>query len=138
MDPIEPVALGGSLAKLEPLQMAHAGGLLQAADADEVFAWLRFPRLLTLNDAQAWIEQALRDRDSHRRAPFAVVSVVHGAVIGSTSYWDYDVHDAHIEIGSTWLSRGAWHTGHNTEAEALANDLRVQGARCGAHRLSDR
>jgi hypothetical protein len=85
MDPVEPVELGGSLGRLEPLQMAHADGLLQAADADEVFAWLRFPRLLTLGDAQAWIEQALQDRDSHRRVPFAVVSVDRDAVIGSTS-----------------------------------------------------
>jgi RimJ/RimL family protein N-acetyltransferase len=119
MDPIEPVELGGSLTKLEPLQMAHADGLLRAADADEVFAWLRFPRLLSLDDAQEWIEQALRDRDSHRRLPFAVISVDRSAVIGSTSYWDFDVHDAHIEIGSTWLSREAWRTGHNTEAKLL-------------------
>lgn len=119
MNPIEPVELGGSLTKLEPLEMAHADGLLQAADADEVFTWLRFTRLLTLGDAQEWIEQALRDGDSHRRLPFAVISVDLDAVIGSTSYWDFDIHDAHIEIGSTWLSREAWRTGHNTEAKLL-------------------
>jgi RimJ/RimL family protein N-acetyltransferase len=119
MDPIEPVELRGRLVGLEPLRTEHADGLLEAADAEAVFAWLRFGRLSTRADAQAWIGQALRDQGGGRRLPFAVLDVGSNAVIGSTSYWDYDAHDSHLEIGSTWLSRGAWQTGQNTEAKLL-------------------
>ncbi len=40
-------------------------------------------------------------------------------MIGSTSFWDFDAHNAHVEIGSTWLSRVSWGTGRNTEAKLL-------------------
>jgi len=40
-------------------------------------------------------------------------------VIGSTSYWDFDAHNAHVEIGSTWISRASWGTGCNAEAKLL-------------------
>ena len=40
-------------------------------------------------------------------------------MIGSTSYWDFDAHNAHVEIGSTWLSRTSWRTGRNVEAKLL-------------------
>jgi len=40
-------------------------------------------------------------------------------VVGSTSYWDFDADNAHVEIGSTWISRTAWGTGINAEAKLL-------------------
>lgn len=40
-------------------------------------------------------------------------------MIGSTSLWDFDAHNAHVEIGSTWLSRSSWRTGRNAEAKLL-------------------
>ena len=119
MHPMESVELIGGLIKLEPLRMEHADGLLNAADADEVFAWLPFARPLTLKRARAWIEEALEDREAHRRLPFAVLSADRDSVIGSTSYWDFDARNAHVEIGSTWLSRRSWRTGQNTEAKLL-------------------
>jgi RimJ/RimL family protein N-acetyltransferase len=97
----------------------HAAGLLKAADADEVFAWLPYPRPTDLDQARAWIEDALADRSADRRMPFAVLSADTGSVIGSTSYWDFDAKNRHVEIGSTWLSRGSWGTGRNAEAKLL-------------------
>ena len=40
-------------------------------------------------------------------------------MIGSTSCWDYDAHNAHVEIGSTWLSRAQWGTSRNAETKLL-------------------
>lgn len=40
-------------------------------------------------------------------------------MIGSTSYWDFDADNAHVEIGSTWFSRSSWGTGRNAEAKLL-------------------
>jgi len=119
MHPMEPAALIGGLVKLEPLRMEHAAGLLNAADADEVFAWLPFSRPLTLGQVQAWIDEALEDQAAHRRLPFVVLIADRDSVIGSTSYWDFDIRNAHVEIGSTWLGRSSWRTGRNTEAKLL-------------------
>lgn len=118
MDPMEPVELHGNLVAIEPLRFEHADGLLAAADADEVFAWLPYPRPANPKQAEAWIEDALTDRHADRRFPFAILDT-DGSVIGSTSYWDFDAHNAHVEIGSTWLSRTSWRTGRNAETKLL-------------------
>jgi RimJ/RimL family protein N-acetyltransferase len=119
MHPMEPVELVGDLVAIEPLRIEHAAGLLAAADADEVFAWLPYSRPVSLDQAQAWIDSALKDRDANRRFPFAILGADDRSMIGSTSYWDFDVHNAHLEIGSTWLSRSSWQTGRNAEAKLL-------------------
>jgi RimJ/RimL family protein N-acetyltransferase len=116
---MEPVELRGRLVLVEPLALDHAAGLLTAADRDEVFAWLPYSRPIDHDQARAWIEDALADRRAVRRFPFAVLSATDGRVIGSTSYWDFDAKNAHVEIGSTWLSRACWRTGCNVEAKLL-------------------
>jgi RimJ/RimL family protein N-acetyltransferase len=119
MHPMEPVELRGDLVTIEPLEVEHAAGLLAAADAEEVFAWLPYPRPADLDQAQAWIRGALADRRADRRFPFAVLEAEGGSVIGSTSYWDFDADNAHVEIGSTWLNPVSWGTGRNVEAKLL-------------------
>lgn len=119
MHPMEPVELSGELVAIEPLSAEHAAGLLAAAAAEDVFAWLPYPGPADLKQAQAWIEDALSDCRAARRLPFAVLSAVDRSLIGSTSYWDFDAHNAHVEIGSTWLSRASWGTGRNAEAKLL-------------------
>lgn len=119
MDPITPVELHGELVSLEPLRGEHAPGLLAAAADDEVFAWLPYGRPLDLDQAQAWVEDALADRKASRRLPFAVLDAGDGLVIGSTSYWEFDALNAHVEIGSSWLSRTCWGSGCNAEAKLL-------------------
>ncbi|HET8565517.1 MAG TPA: GNAT family protein [Solirubrobacterales bacterium] len=119
MHPMEPVELHGELVTIEPLGPEHAEGILAAADCDEVFAWLPYPRPDDLDGAQAWIAAALADRDVHRRFPFAILGRQSGTVIGSTSYWDFDAANAHVEIGSTWLCSTSWRSGANAEAKLL-------------------
>lgn len=116
---MEPVELRGDLVAIEPLGVKHAAGLLAAAVAEEVFAWLPYPPPTDLDQAWAWIDGALADRHADRRFPFAVLEAGNGSVIGSTSFWDFDAHNAHVEIGSTWLSRASWQTGRNAEAKLL-------------------
>jgi RimJ/RimL family protein N-acetyltransferase len=119
MHPMEPVELGGELVAIEPLRAEHAQGLLAAADSDEVFAWLPYPRPADLTQARAWVEDALADRRANRRLPFAILGAGDGEVIGSTSFWGFDAHNAHVEIGSSWLSRALWRTGRNAEVKLL-------------------
>jgi RimJ/RimL family protein N-acetyltransferase len=119
MHPMEPVELRGDLVMIEPLEVEHAPGLLVAADAEEIFAWLPYARPADLDQARAWIDCALADRRADRRFPFAVLDAEGGSVIGSTSYWDFDADNAHVEIGSTWLNPVSWRTGRNVEAKLL-------------------
>ena len=119
MDPIEPIELRGDIVRVEPLANKHAAGLLAAADSEEVFAWLPYPRPTDLGQAQTWIDGALADRDAARRFPFAVLAATEGAVIGSTSYWHFDAGNAHVEIGSTWFRRPSWRSGCNLETKLL-------------------
>lgn len=119
MHPMEPVELSGELVAIVPLSAEHATGLLEAADTEEVFDWLPYARPTDIEQARAWIDGALSDRRANRRFPFAVMDAEGGTVIGSTSYWDFDAHNAHVEIGSTWFSRTQWGTGRNAETKLL-------------------
>lgn len=119
MHRMKPVELRGDLVAIEPLAAEHAEGILAAADSDEVFAWLPYPRPSDLGAAEAWIAGALADRDIHRRLPFAVREAESGTVIGSTSYWHFDAANANVEIGSTWFRRPSWRSGANTETKLL-------------------
>ncbi|HKB51117.1 MAG TPA: GNAT family protein [Solirubrobacterales bacterium] len=119
MNSLEAIELFGDLVRIEPLRIEYASGLLAAADAEEIFAWLPYPRPADLDQARAWIEDALADRGANRRLPLAILATDDGSVIGSTSYWDFDASNAHVEIGSTWLSRSRWRTGCNAEAKLL-------------------
>lgn len=119
MHAMTPIELAGDLVAIEPLRVEHAADLLAAADVEEVFAWLPYPRPTDLDQARTWIEDALADRRADRRLPFAVLNSVDESVIGSTSYWDFDAANAHVEIGSSWLRRASWGTGCNAEAKLL-------------------
>lgn len=119
MHPLEPVELKGDLIAVELLRVDHDAGLLAAADDEAIFSWLPYPRPADTEQARAWIAGALADRQAHRRLPFAVLDAESGSVIGSTSYWHFDADNAHVEIGSTWLSRASWGTGRNAEAKLL-------------------
>lgn len=119
MDPMQPVELRGAMVTIRPLGVDDAEGILAAADSDEVFAWLPYPRPLDLAAARAWITDAIADRRALRRHPLAVIDSQSGSVIGSTSYWDFDSSRGQVEIGSTWFSRACWRTGANTETKLL-------------------
>jgi N-acetyltransferase len=123
--------LDGRYVRLEPLQPGHAAGLAEAAAED--------PSLYQLSavpqgeaGAAEYIEAALAQRDAGTAAPFAVMRIADGAVIGSTRFWDLarwpwpQGHPRHgiaapdvCEIGYTWLARSAIRTAANTEMKRL-------------------
>jgi RimJ/RimL family protein N-acetyltransferase len=131
MNQLADVTLAGRHVRLEPLSLAHLPGLLAAADAPDTYVLTSVPK----GEAamRAYLEGALRDRDSGLHVPFATVRVADGRVVGSTrlchlEYWTWpdgtrrrpgvDPPDA-VEIGWTWLSRDAQRTAINTEAKRL-------------------
>jgi RimJ/RimL family protein N-acetyltransferase len=119
MDRIAPVELHGRLTSLVPLARTHVDGVAAAARDEEVFTWLPYHGLGEVERAGAWIGEALEQRESGQRLPFAIVDRAETRVIGSTSYWGYDAASRHLEIGSSWLERSCWGMGRNLEAKLL-------------------
>src|SRR5690554_6133589 len=80
--------LTGALVRLEPLSLAHAGGLLAAADEDAVFAHLRDERPRSRADVVPMIEGILEQRASGRRVPWVQVALDRSGevIVGTTSY----------------------------------------------------
>lgn len=113
----------GRLLRLEPLAAEHAGGYLAAAgsaeDADEVFRWLPEWPPASVDDAAAQIARALSARAHGSRFAYAQLDTASGAVIGTTSLYDVSPTLRTLAIGFTWLGRGWWRTGHNTESKLL-------------------
>jgi N-acetyltransferase len=123
--------LQGRYIRLEPLDRRHIDDLATAAAADrELYRWSPVPK--DRAEAAAYVETALAWTEAGRAAPFAVVRIADGAVIGSTRFfnierWSWpEGHTFHgraepdaCEIGYTWLASSAVRTGANTEAKLL-------------------
>jgi RimJ/RimL family protein N-acetyltransferase len=127
----ELVVLLGKHLRLEPLEHRHVDGLVAAAAADpSLYQWSPVPQGKV--EATGYVNTALTWRDVGTAAPFAIVRVDHGVVIGSTRFWNLEQwswpqsHPRHgrrtidgCEIGYTWLTASAIRTAANTEAKLL-------------------
>jgi N-acetyltransferase len=109
------VRLEGRAVVLEPLRPDHEEGLWEVARDPEV--WHRM--LVRADESRelfhAWMEEAL----GPGYAPFAQLDAATGRPLGSTRYMALRPEHRSLEIGGTWLARGAWGTGVNTEAKYL-------------------
>jgi RimJ/RimL family protein N-acetyltransferase len=104
--------------RLEPLSLAHADGLLKAADDDEVFAHLKDDRPRSAAEAEQLVRKMLALCSSGERVTWAQLDAS-GAVAGTTSYLGVDPALRALEIGATWIGRTWWRSGLNTEAKLL-------------------
>lgn len=129
---VAPVVLEGRVVRLEPLTVAHEGGLLAAASGPrDTYGLTWVPG--SLAEAAAYIDAALGEQTARRSLPFATVDRARGRVVGSTrflniEYWTWPPGNAHqrgaerpdaVEIGATWLAADAQRTPINTEAKLL-------------------
>jgi N-acetyltransferase len=114
----EAAVLAGQRVRLEPMALAHAPGLLAAAD-DEVFRHLSIVRPRTVPDAERLVRDLLAARDAGTMLPWVQVDAKSGEVAGTTSYYEIAPGSRSVAIGHTWLGRRWWRTGVNTEAKLL-------------------
>ncbi len=127
--------LVGRWVRLEPLEYAHAEGLVSAAASDDsLYRWSPVPQ--GIEETEKYIQNALALQESGSARAFAIIRQEDGAVIGSTrffnvEYWPWAVDSSRhgrvfpdaCEIGYTWLSRQAIRTAANTEAKLLLLQL---------------
>ncbi|HTR74409.1 MAG TPA: GNAT family protein [Solirubrobacterales bacterium] len=115
--------LPGRLVTLEPLAEEHRDGLWEAAQPDEIWAWLAH-----LNKSReffdGWFDATLASDALGEGVPgetgaFAARRNVDGRLVGSSRYLAVRRHDRAVEIGWTWFNPGVWRTGVNVETKLL-------------------
>jgi RimJ/RimL family protein N-acetyltransferase len=112
------VTLEGRYVRLEPLTREHQADL--AAVALDPDLWRStLTRIDTVEDLDAYIEEALSWQRAGTAIPFATVNRATGRAIGSTRFANIDAKNRHLEIGWTWLGREFHRKGFNTEAKLL-------------------
>lgn len=111
--------LRGRHVVLEPLRPEHAAPLAEAIrPEDDVFRWTNTsPR--GVEEMRAWIAERTRDRAQGRAMAFLLREPASGAVMGSTSLFDWSETERCAEIGHTWVVERFRRTGANTEAKLL-------------------
>lgn len=117
----DPFPLAGSYVRLEPLSEYHIEGLCAVAFDPEIWRWTT-SELRNPGDVRAYVEAALRERDSGRSVPFATLALTpdgREVVAGSTRFGNIDVPSRRVEIGWTWIARVWQRSAVNTEAKYL-------------------
>ena len=80
--------------------------------------WKYFTKdLSSADELKQWVEEAIKDRNSGKRAPFTIFDKDTKTICGSTSYGNISFFDKRIEIGWTWLGNTYIGTGINHHAK---------------------
>ena len=98
--------------------MAHAGALVAAADAGEL--WNTQVTIIPDSAGIAgYIEAALVGQSLGKELPFIIVRKSSDEIVGTTRFYEIRPHDRAAAIGYTWLAKSAQRTPINTEAKLL-------------------
>lgn len=115
--------LEGGLVTLEPFAEEHRDGLWEAAQAEEIWAWLAH-----LNKSREffdyWFDLTLASDATEEGRPgetgtFAVRRNADEVLVGTSRYLGVRRFDRVVEIGWTWFNPSVWRTGVNVETKLL-------------------
>ena len=116
---VEPVTLIGDVARLEPLELAHAEALYRVGQYPRIWDYMPVDPSASVAAMRAWIAAALEDRATGTQLAFAILSRADNTAVGSTRYLNISAHDRGVEIGWTWLTPAVQRTAINTECKLL-------------------
>jgi RimJ/RimL family protein N-acetyltransferase len=108
--------LVGRTVRLEPLDEAVREALRPVAQ-DE-YIWTTSLTHALGPSFDTWFDEALAERASGRRIPFAV-RLADGRLVGSSSYLDVTPAHQRVEIGATWYHPEVWGSAVNPECKLL-------------------
>jgi RimJ/RimL family protein N-acetyltransferase len=114
-----PVTLQGRAVLLEALAAHHAEDLFLASRDEGIWRYMPSPPLESVEDAQAFIQEALEEQAAGREIPFAIIHRATSKAVGSTRYLDIQRQHNSLEIGWTWLAKAQQRTRVNTECKYL-------------------
>jgi N-acetyltransferase len=115
---VEPVTLEGRHVRLEPMSLAHLGGLVRVGLDEELWRWTT-TRIASPDEMREYVETALEEQSRGVSLPFVTVERASGVVVGSTRFANIDRENRRAEIGWTWIGRAWQRTAVNTEAKFL-------------------
>jgi len=118
MSDFAPVVLEGRHVRLEPLARDHRADLAVVALDPDLWRFT-LTQIHSLDDLDAYIEEALAGQRGGTALPFATVNRATGRAIGSTRFGNIDTRNRHVEIGWSWLGREFHRQAFNTEAKLL-------------------
>ena len=110
---VAPLTIDFNDVRLEPLSMAHASGLRDAACDGELWN-LRITSVPEPQHVEQYITTAL---GTPNRQAFAVLELSSGAVMGTTSYHDIVPEVDRLEIGWTWYAKSRQRSHVNTSCK---------------------
>ena len=108
--------LTGRFIALEPLVERHHEGLIAAAQAPGIFAYMPFD---TRSGFAARLPWFAAENASGAIVSYVVRRLANDAIVGSTSYLAIAPEHGRVEIGSTWYAPEAQATAVNPEAKYL-------------------
>ncbi|WBM80534.1 GNAT family N-acetyltransferase [Cryobacterium breve] len=110
--------LAGTRVTLEPLDPGHAAELSIAVADGEL--WRTWYTAVPRPEVMATeIDRRLALAASGQMMPWGIRSASTGAMVGMTTFMHPSPDQQRLEIGSTWLGKGAQGTGANREAKLL-------------------
>lgn len=113
------VSLIGAHVRLEPLSLAHAEGLLPHALEPEIWLYIPYGNINTLEKLQNMISGLLRKQETGSDLCYTVFHQASNQPIGMTRYIGVDRGNYGVEIGGTWYGKDYRRSAVNTEAKYL-------------------
>lgn len=114
---LQPIALRGPHASLEPLSQHHRDGLIAAAGDGELWK-LWYTAVPSDQNMTKEIARRLALQAAGTMLPFTVLDAA-GGVAGMTTYMNVDAANRRVEIGSTWYAKRVQRTPLNTQCKLL-------------------
>jgi RimJ/RimL family protein N-acetyltransferase len=114
-----PTVLYGDVARLEPLDHAHADQLLEEGSNDEIWRYLPVRRPANREEMLGLIDKAWKAASLGEEIPFAIIDDRSDRAVGSTRFLEIRRPDRALEIGWTWLGTSSQRTAINTECKYL-------------------
>lgn len=106
------------MVRLEPLERSHLDGLRRFA-LDPSLWTLAVSPMQTDADLSLYVERALHAREEGAAAPFAVVRIADGVVVGCTRFGAISWPDRRAEIGWTFYDPLVQGTAVNSDAKRV-------------------
>ena len=100
------------------MQRIYEAGLREAAADGELWN-LRVTFVPEPDQTRKYIEDALTMQQEGKRLPYAVIDVVSGKVLGTSSYHDILPSVKRLEIGYTWYAQSVQRSHVNTTAKLM-------------------
>jgi N-acetyltransferase len=127
---IQPITLTGRTVRLEPLSTDHAPGLWAVGAEPEIWTYMPYGPIVSLDQMQGWVEEMLRRKAKGADLPFAVIDLASGQPVGATRYMTVEPPNRSLEIGGTWYGRQFRRTRVNTESKYLLLSHAFDGLGC--------